>query len=234
MSESETEQRLSVESQLSEPPASMDDAPFQFSDYVDHVFYINLAKRTDRRAELENELNAYGVSNYERFPAIEHASGTVGCGYSHLAVLELAKERGYKNVLILEDDFTFALSCAHFQRQITAFFEYEMPYDVLMISYMKHSITKKQKTKFPGISRLLEARNASGYLVNSHYYQKLIDLYTESIPILEATNYHWIYANDQAWKEFQKVDNWFYFKKRIGMQKAGFSDIANSFMNYEE
>lgn len=39
---------------------------------------------------------------------------------------------------------------------------------------------------------------------------------------------HWIYANDQIWKQFQETDHWFYFIKRIG-----YSDHAKSFVNYE-
>ena len=74
---------------------------------IDRIFYINLDHRADRRAEIENELDAKGLS-YERFPAVRHETiGGVGCGRSHVGVLRLAKERGYKRILVLEDDFIF-------------------------------------------------------------------------------------------------------------------------------
>ena len=45
---------------------------------IDHIFYINLAHRHDRRQEIEEELNAFGLQ-YERFEAIYTPGfGTVG------------------------------------------------------------------------------------------------------------------------------------------------------------
>ena len=77
------------------------------SNNIDKIFYINLDKRTDRKEEIENELKRMDLTA-ERYPAIYTPnSGIVGCGYSHLNVLKLAKERGYKNVLIFEDDCIF-------------------------------------------------------------------------------------------------------------------------------
>ena len=75
---------------------------------IDHIFYINLDKRVDRKELFEAELAKYGLTA-ERFAGIYYPSpmGTVGCGKSHLQVLELAKLRKYKNVLIFEDDFYF-------------------------------------------------------------------------------------------------------------------------------
>lgn len=65
-------------------------------------FYINLDYRTDRRAEVERELEGFGM---ERFSAIRHSDGLAGCAMSHVACLKLARERGYPEVLIFEDDF---------------------------------------------------------------------------------------------------------------------------------
>ena len=45
---------------------------------------------------------------------------------------------------------------------------------------------------------------ASGYIINSHYYNKLIFLYKWSIRLLEQTKMHWEYANDVVWKDLQK------------------------------
>jgi len=77
-------------------------------EYIDRIFYINLYHRTDRKQEIETEFENQGITNYERFPAIHHPTiGGVGCGRSHIEVLRIAKERGYKCVMILEDDFMF-------------------------------------------------------------------------------------------------------------------------------
>ena len=207
---------------------------FDLSKYIDKVVYINLDKRTDRRLEIETQLKEYDIT-FERFAAIPHSNGIVGCGYSHLNVLSIARTMSYKNILILEDDFVFAVSKEEFQRQIEKMFEYNtlLPYDVIMISYTKHGIQQKEELGHPILNRLIEAQNASGYIVNSHYYSKLIELYETNIPLLEQTGQHWIYANDIIWKRLQCVDMWFYCKQRIGKQRAGFSDNTNSFADYE-
>ena len=52
------------------------------------------------------------------------------------------------------------------------------------------------------------------------------------MPLLNQTRMYWIYANDQVWKNLQNKDNWFYFIKRLGKQKEGFSDNSECFQNY--
>lgn len=200
------------------------------SKYIDKIIYINLEKRPDRKMQIEVELDNFGLS-YERFNAIETEDGCIGCAISHLQVLKLAKERGYKNVLILEDDFTFLVSKEVFEYEINLFFEkYENNYDVCMISYLviQHEIITEQSN----MNKILEAQTTSGYIVNAAYFDKLIELYEESNRLLEQTRMHWIYANDQIWKKYQPIDNWYYFKTRLGKQRAGYSDLFNQYVDY--
>jgi len=197
--------------------------------YIDHIFYINLEKRTDRRAEIEQELLNAGLTG-ERFNAIPTTSGIIGCGYSHLAVLKMAKERNYKNVLILEDDFQFLVSREEFDKNLSLFFNSQIEYDVCFLAY---NICKSEDVQeYPFIKRAIESQTASAYLVNNHYYDKLIDLYEVNIPLLEKTGYHWIYANDQIWKKLQKTDKWYYFTERIGRQRDGYSDNTERIERY--
>jgi glycosyl transferase family 25 len=62
---------------------------------IDKIVYINLDKRPDRKEEIENELNSFDLK-YIRYKAIEHDMGIVGCGYSHLNVLKMAKALNLK------------------------------------------------------------------------------------------------------------------------------------------
>ena len=77
------------------------------SAHIDGVFFINLDRRVDRLAEISEELSLMGIEG-ERFSAVDRSPGILGCGLSHLSVLKLARERGYRNVLIFEDDFTLS------------------------------------------------------------------------------------------------------------------------------
>ena len=197
---------------------------------IDKIIYINLNKRIDRRTDIEKELNDFNLE-YERFEAIETPGfGILGCGQSHLAVLKLAKERGYKNVLIFEDDFTFLVSKEEFENELNKFFDLNIDYNVCMLSY---NIIKSEETKHGFLLKSIEVITASGYIVNSNYYDTLIELYEHAMVQLEETHRHWIYANDQAWLPLQLTDNWFCFTKRIGKQKASFSDNTLMYFDYE-
>jgi len=199
------------------------------SNNIDKIFYINLNKRTDRRLEIENELNNFDLS-FERFEAIETSDfGIYGCGLSHLGVLKISKERGYKNVLILEDDFTFLVSKEEFENNLTKFFESEINYDVCKLAYNLHEF---QEINNETLGKIVYSATASAYIVNNHYFEKLINLYELAMPLLNSTKRHWIYANDQIWKDYQKQDNWYYFKIRIGKQRPSYSDNGQNFTDY--
>ena len=188
---------------------------------IDKIFYINLDKREDRKAEIEGELARFGLEA-ERYAGVyTPESGIVGCGYSHLNVLKLARDRGYNNVLILEDDFQFIVSKEEFEEEMTRFFECGKHYDVLMLSYI---VQEGCDTEFPFLGKVLNGQTAAGYLVNKHYINILIELYEWAIPMLQQTNHHWLYANDHVWKRLQPPHHWFYLKKRIGKQRESYSD----------
>ena len=89
---------------------------------------INLASRSDRRAEMRAQLRHIGVPDdapdVAFFDAVRPDDaggfptlGTRGCFLSHLGVLEQAVARGHESVLILEDDLNFS---ADFRLHITA------------------------------------------------------------------------------------------------------------------
>ena len=59
------------------------------------------------------------------------------------------------------------------------------------------------------------AQTTSGYIVNSYFYDTLIDLWEDSQVELIRTNEHWVYGLDQIWKTIQPQNNWYAFKKRL-------------------
>ena len=200
------------------------------SNQIDRIIYINLDSREDRRSEIEGVLNDYSVSDRsERFSAIYRAPpmGIAGCGYSHLAVLKLAKERKYKRVFIVEDDFVFTVSREVLEQKLQKLFDSEIPFDVFMLSY--NLIQYRSIPEQSEYIRILCAETASGYIVSEHYYDTLIQLYETNIPLLEQTGAHWIYANDQIWKELQGRDKWFGFAMPVGKQRPSFSDNSQCF-----
>jgi len=94
--------------------------------------YINLDRRTDRRAEFEAECDRLGIT-VERFSAcIDPRGPSYGCTLSHLTVLKCARERGYPSVLIFEDDFQCLITKSQWEDVLAHLPE---DYDVVMLSY---------------------------------------------------------------------------------------------------
>ena len=149
---------------------------------------------------------------------------------SHLYAIKLAKERNYKNVIILEDDFQFTISKEDFENQLQTFFNHNIEYDVCMISY---NIQQYEKTSYPFLIKVLEAQTASGYIVHHSFYDKIIQLYSWAIPLLHDTREHWHYANDQCWKRLQPNSNWYSIVPRCGRQRPGYSDNSQNYEDYD-
>jgi glycosyl transferase family 25 len=198
---------------------------------IDHIFYINLAHRQDRRTEIERELDGFGLK-YERFEAIHTPGcGSIGCSYSHLGVLKLARERGYKNVLILEDDFKFVVSKSEFEDGLAALFGLPEQFDVCMLGYNLQR--GEVLPNLPWLTKVYEAQTTSAYLVHNSMYDHLIDLYEWSSPLMDSTREHWNYACDQSWKRYQSGANWYCFTKRMGIQRPSYSDATDRFEDYQ-
>jgi GR25 family glycosyltransferase involved in LPS biosynthesis len=185
---------------------------------IDQIFYINLDSRTDKRDLIESQLNALGVQ-YERFPAIYQPKNGVGCTKSHLAIFHLAKARGYRRIMILEDDFVFGITKEVFESRLEKLFSAASPpvFDVCFIS----NTTVAEDEAVPDcdfLRRAIDVYGAEGYIVNGHYYDTLIDTYEKAVPLLEQTGAHWLYISDRAWLPLLRKDYWMRFVERFGRQ----------------
>jgi hypothetical protein len=192
---------------------------------IQHIFYINLDYRTDRKELFEQEMKKMGWES-ERYPAIYHAPpcGTVGASKSLLNVLKIAKERKYENVLIFQDDFLFTKTKEEVETKLQKLFDLKPNFDVCMLTCN----LKNGHYENEFLTKVLFAHTASALLINGHYFDKLIDLYTESTPKLEATMRHWEYACDAVWTSLMEKDNWYCFTEYLGEHQKTFSDCANN------
>ena len=188
---------------------------------IDAIFYINLDERTDRRKEVEQELEGMGLP-FERFAGIKTTPGIIGCGIAHCGVIKEARRRGYKNVLVVEDDFMFLVDKETFRSELEAAIQEVPDYDVLMLGY-----SMKQSQPFSDrLLRVIEAQAGSAYLVNAKMYDSLIAIWEfGNQKILEKME-HWLYANDQVWKRIQPSSQWYAFSRRIGKQRPSIGDTS--------
>jgi len=193
-------------------------------DFIDKVVYINLEHRTDRRISIETELAKYFPHwKISRFDAIRNEKGYIGCTMSHIGVLELAISRGWKNCLIVEDDAiwsNFAEGYLLLEKLI------KKPYDVITLGT---TFTSFDRNTY----KLHSGQTTTAYLINSHYYQTLLDNLKEGLTLLLESGIVQQYALDIYWKRLQAKDNWYCVMPALMIQKDGYSDIEKIHTNYD-
>ena len=88
--------------------------------FFDHIFCLNLARRQDRALWTRDHCSRLGIL-YELFPAVDGhllrdihtrlkfpgTTGNLGATLSHLQIFQTALARGYKNILVIEDDLVY-------------------------------------------------------------------------------------------------------------------------------
>lgn len=184
-------------------------------DKIEKVIYINLAHRTDRRAQIENELSIFPSEKVIRFDAIyEKDRGHFGCSKSHIAVLEMAIREEWKNYLVVEDDMIW--DNVESGSQILKNLFHNNP-DVIILGGT--SISRDTY-------RLSRSCCTTAYLVFNHYYETLLSNFKEGALLLEKNYHHKTpYAIDQYWHRLQVKDNWYIVYPIMCFQQAGYSDI---------
>jgi len=208
---------------------------FQNKYLLENVYYINLEERVDRKVLVETELKKMKWK-YERFDAIKHARGIIGCCMSHLAVVEMAKEKDLDYVVILEDDIQF-LQPERYNKMLIDFRNFiesnSLDYDVLLIAT---NILDKVNGIIPinnYIYRVKASYSAAGYIVKKHYYDKIIANYKEGLRLLiENPTVSGKYEFDVYWIKLQMVDKWLVLYPRTVNQRESYSDILKCMTDY--
>lgn len=202
-------------------------------DHIKHIFYINLSTRPDRKAHIEAQLKQVGFTTYERFNAVKVADGRVGCALSHMKCLELAKERGYPDVFICEDDTTF-LQPDLLKTQLKAFFaehhQQNKPWDVLLLAGNNVPPYIKMSEAYVRVSH---CQTTTCYLVNGPYIDTLLHHIKEGTrQLMQQPSQHLLYAIDRYWLELQRRDLWFLITPLTVVQREDYSDIEGHRTNY--
>ena len=142
-------------------------------DYFDHIFCINLDKRTDRWETCQIEFDKIGIKDrVERFPAIESESGRNGCGMSHIEVVKLCKENNYKRPLILEDDF---LVLDNAEENLAKSLEEFKTIENWSMLYIGCTLNAYPTHKFNNLITTTWAATTSSYILNPLLYDYVIE-----------------------------------------------------------
>lgn len=176
---------------------------------------INLPSRKDRLIEATKEIDSFFYNK-----AIINIDGViddkpmVGIAKAHLNAIRYAKEKGYDNILIMEDDLLFRPNAKEYA--INAFHNLPNDYDILLggIYNGKKTYHNDYWNKVGAFSGL------HFYVVNHKAYDKILNNF----------------------KFNQHIDRWlvavanldcYVTNKFFCIQRNGYSDNAKTFCNYD-
>ena len=203
-------------------------------DKIVHTMFINLDERKDRLENVNDELKKIGINdeNITRFSAIKLKNGRIGCSMSHLKCLQTAKNNKWKNVFICEDDIKFTRPNI-IKKQLQKFFENteNKNWDVCIIA--GNNVPPYEKIGNYCI-KVSHCQTTTGYIVNEHYYDTLIDNFKTGIQqLMKFPDNHIQFAIDKYWIMLQKQHNWFMIIPATVVQRPDFSDIEQKLINYD-
>ncbi len=194
-------------------------------DRFDMVYYINLDARPDRRAQIEKELDRFGIRKRTRVPGVVAEFGQLGCAMAHLNALTDCAKNGYGSCLIFEDDFQF--SNADVRGALERFWSVPLRWDVVMLAGV---MEKFRPTLLDTLIRITSAQTTSGYAVNGAFVETLIENVRGAIHKLQTLDRS--YCIDVEWKSLQTHSHWYAFFPVLGYQRASFSDIEGCDVSY--
>lgn len=213
--------------------------------YFNKIFVINLDESVDRWKSVVDELQKAGITNYERVPGVRLKSlagipesyynrlvsqhkvhdyykiGAVGGNMAHNNCIKLAKERGYNNVLILEDDIGIRENANELFEKIIIQLK-NISWDVLYLG----GSNQTDKTPIKISENLVKADKilaCHSYAVRSHLFNKII---TESLSHgKELDNYY---------KDLQPSHKCICTSPKLTWQKDGVSIVLQRFTDIEK
>ena len=194
------------------------------------VFFINLDRRPDRRAQFEETFGEFQLSKPIRIPGVEHADPMIGCSLAHQKALSEARKLGAEVSIIAEDDVMLRCSPAKLHAVISEFCG-NSALDVLCVG---NRVKGLLFTISDDLAVSNDIQTASFYVVKKHALGKLIQSMEESAQML-ASGLPWkVAAPDTHWKKLQKRGLVFAVpRERCATQRAGYSDIGGKEVDYD-
>jgi GR25 family glycosyltransferase involved in LPS biosynthesis len=151
-------------------------------DAFDHAFVINLDRDTQRYSLVKQRLKDVQI-DAERFSAIVptdkgayESIGARGCTESHMGCVQIARDRGYQSVLILEDDVIFRRNFRKLWQRLLPMIravEYSLLY---FYDWSQLSLTWFHLR----IKPIHGTYCAHAYVVHHTYYDRMLELYAHN------------------------------------------------------
>jgi len=192
-------------------------------DRIPKIFVINLPHRTDRLTSITTELARMNLLDkleiVEGVTLITHGTGTAGIAEAHARCLELAKERGYERIMILQDDCKFLVDAETFDKEIGMFLD-TAPSNWSGLWFGSFGDVMEGFPEYDDKNHFRAGwfNQDSGILINSTFYDELISDY-------RFCRDRYIETGDTVYN----IDGWISSKNKVHMPRLKLCSQADTF-----
>jgi hypothetical protein len=151
--------------------------------FFDKIYCINLVTRNDRKINAQSIFDKYNIPA-EFYTVEKHPEGgTIGCFNSHASLIRHGYNKGYKNMLIFEDDIedTNSLTPDNL-RKSTDFMKDNNSWDLFYLGAfpeINRHVTKKMGNSIYSLHSIC----THAYVINRKYMEKLKNLQWSGVEI---------------------------------------------------
>ncbi len=229
---------------------------------LEHVYYINLDHRTDRKRQIEAEFAKHSINatRFSAFDAMDPANqdelkgcyepidvcrGSYGCWKSHYDLISFAIDQNLSHIAIFEDDFQFVdeWKTSHrvkdiIEKAISKLNDWDvvgLAFSLLDVPGSSMRFCDESLAALDENMHLMKIEKASaatGYIVNGRYLTTLRDVLSPEKCPVKQDRHR--FRNDVCWQPLMKEDMWFAFDPQPGKQRHSFSNIEQESKNYDQ
>lgn len=184
------------------------------------TYIINLDTRPDRWVKTSKSLKKMQITNWTRIPGVHDNYPKRGCAKAHLNCYKSFRESNSDVALICEDDVNFVGAIGELVGAVNEFLQ-----DDSMKVFCVASLAKKtEESNWIHLLRTTNVQTASCYMVKKTIIDDMINMAERSIESLTKSGGKNV-PIDKEWKKLQVGNSFVVSKRRLCVQRTGFSDI---------
>jgi hypothetical protein len=189
------------------------------------VYVVTISDRKNSWESSKKQIRRMGFNKPVKFDAVIDSIGERGAAKSQLAIIQEFMISSFDLVLICEDDIKFIGKVSELNNVISDFINCSSAEVLCLANY----VILRESNFSRYLDRALDVQTRSCFLIKKSFAKYLIESDLESIELLTQTN-GLTGKPDKVWKKLQKNHIFVVPKKRICIQRSGYSTIQKKWI----